>query len=203
MEKHYYFPQDIEWAIDSSSAIYIVQTRPVTTMGKELSAVSSVTSAGRVKKIERKLLVKGDPASPGIQSGPVQILGSMKDLDKINIGEVLVAEQTNPDYVPAMKKAVAIVTARGGRTSHAAIVSRELGIPAVVGAKNALKILRNGMVVTVNGSTGEVFSGAMASNLKNQISNIKKVEHNNIKTATKVYVNLAEPSRAAAVKIKC
>ena len=172
-------------------------------MGKELSAVSSVTSAGRVKKIERKLLVKGDPASPGIQSGPVQILGSMKDLDKINIGEVLVAEQTNPDYVPAMKKAVAIVTARGGRTSHAAIVSRELGIPAVVGAKNALKILRNGMVVTVNGSTGEVFSGAMASNLKNQISNIKKVEHNNIKTATKVYVNLAEPSRAAAVKIKC
>ena len=153
LEKHYYFPQDIEWAIDSSSAIYIVQTRPVTTMGKELSAVSSVTSAGRVKKIERKLLVKGDPASPGIQSGPVQILGSMKDLDKINIGEVLVAEQTNPDYVPAMKKAVAIVTARGGRTSHAAIVSRELGIPAVVGAKNALKILRNGMVVTVNGST--------------------------------------------------
>ena len=99
----------------------------------------------------------------------------MKDLDKINIGEVLVAEQTNPDYVPAMKKAVAIVTARGGRTSHAAIVSRELGIPAVVGAKNALKILRNGMVVTVNGSTGEVFSGAMASNLKNQISNIKKL----------------------------
>ena len=71
LEKHYYFPQDIEWAIDSSSAIYIVQTRPVTTMGKELSAVSSVTSAGRVKKIERKLLVKGDPASPGdtIRSG--------------------------------------------------------------------------------------------------------------------------------------
>ncbi|MBI5613950.1 phosphoenolpyruvate synthase [Candidatus Gottesmanbacteria bacterium] len=195
LERHYYFPQDIEWAVDFKNTIFIVQTRPVTTLNQ--SPMTNTQSPKAENK--KKLLVKGDPASPGIQSGPVQILGSMKDLDKINIGEVLVAEQTNPDYVPAMKKAVAIVTARGGRTSHAAIVSRELGIPAVVGVKNALSILKDGMVVTVNGSTGEVFQGSIASNIKNQISNIKKDENHNLKTATKVYVNLAEPSRADAV----
>lgn len=195
LEKHYYFPQDIEWAIDASKTVYIVQTRPVTTIGKS----PILNNQSTTRKIERKLLLKGDPASPGIQSGPVQILGSMKDLDKINTGEVLVAEQTNPDYVPAMKKAVAIVTARGGRTSHAAIVSRELGIPAVVGAKDALKILKTGMVITVNGSTGEVFLGAMAPNVQSPMNNIQHGEKKHIKTATKVYVNLAEPSRADAV----
>ncbi len=143
--------------------------------------------------------MRGDPASPGMASGPVKILTSPKEIHKVVAGDVLVAEMTNPDYVPAMRKAVAIVTERGGRTSHAAIVSRELGIPAVVGAKDARKFLKEGTVVTVNGSSGEVYRGA----LKRHESHESPVSHEShgkpIKTATKVYVNLAEPSRAKEI----
>ena len=204
LEKHYYFPQDIEWAIEKGK-IYIVQTRPVTTIGK-LSANSYQQSA-ELKAESRKLqaLLKGDPASPGIVSGPVKILSSAKEIHKISTGDILVAEMTNPDYVPAMRKAVAIVTARGGRTSHAAIVSRELGLPAVVGASDVLKLLKDGMVITVNGSTGEIYKGAVA-NLKSHPSTggpmTNKTVYNNIKTATKVYVNLAEPTRAKIIAKK-
>ncbi len=93
-------------------------------------------------EIENSLLLTGDPASPGIGFGEVVIIKSPKEIDKIKKGNVLVAPQTNPDYVPAMRKASAIVTEHGGRTSHAAIVSRELGIPAVVGAVGATTILK-------------------------------------------------------------
>ena len=189
LEHHYFFPQDSEWAIEKGN-IYIVQTRPVTTTGKH------DTSVMRQETKKREVLLKGDPASPGIASGPVKILSSPKEIHKIVAGEVLVAEMTNPDYVPAMKKAVAIVTARGGRTSHAAIVSRELGIPAIVGAKDALKLLKDGLVVTVNGSTGEVYRGAVQ--IRPIPTNLSRT-NNNIKTATKVYVNLAEPERAKEV----
>lgn len=190
LEKHYYFPQDAEWAVESHR-VYLVQTRPVTTLGKQ--TITTTTST-----ITNEILVKGDPASPGIASGPVKKLASAKEVHKVASGDVLVAEQTNPDFVPAMRKAVAILTERGGRTSHAAIVSRELGIPAVVGANNVRKLVSDGMVITVNGSTGEVYKGAVVSkpNLANlpNLSNSKK-----LKTATKVYVNLAEVSRAQAV----
>ena len=128
-------------------------------------------------------------------SGPVKILSSPKEIRKVTPGDVLVAEMTNPDYVPAMRKAVAIVTERGGRTSHAAIVSRELGIPAVVGAKDARKILTRDGVVTVNGSTGEVYKGAV----RRDETHGPHETHEKIKTATKVYVNLAEPSRAKEI----
>ena len=188
LEKHYYFPQDSEWAIEGNR-LYIVQTRPITTIGKD---------AGRVlqQAVHATVCAKGDPASPGMASGPVKILKSAKEIHMLVGGDILVAEQTNPDFVPAMKKAVAIITERGGRTSHAAIVSRELGIPAVVGAKDVLKLLKDGMVVTVNGTTGEIYKGAVAP----RASAIKKsgpVVHH--KTATNVYVNLAEPSRAPVV----
>ena len=190
LEKHYYFPQDCEWAMEKNT-VYIVQTRPVTTTGEKTVKTTGPT-------ITNELLVKGDAASPGMASGPVKQLTSAKEIHKVVAGDVLVAEQTNPDYVPAMRKAVAILTERGGRTSHAAIVSRELGIPAVVGAKNVRKLTKDGMVITVNGSTGEIYKGAVAqkpnlTNLSN-LSNSKK-----LKTATKVYVNLAEVSRAQAV----
>ncbi len=187
LEQHYYFPQDSEWAIDNGE-VFIVQTRPVTTIGEKTKE-----TAGQSK---REVIVKGDPASPGIKSGPVKILTSVKEIHKIAVGDVLVAEQTNPDYVPAMRKAVAIVTERGGRTSHAAIVSRELGIPAVVGAKGVLKALKDGMIVTVNGSAGEVYKGAI-SHAEQNVQAAKPKER--IKTATKVYVNLAEPSRAPEI----
>ena len=187
LEHHYYFPQDAEWAIENDH-IFIVQTRPVTTVGKEVKHQEK-------SRVNLEILLKGDPASPGIASGPVKILGSAKEIHRIIFGDVLVAEQTNPDYVPAMRKAVAIVTERGGRTSHAAIVSRELGIPAVVGAVGARKTLKDGVVVSVNGSTGEVYKGAM------QLTKITgaTATNNHIKTATKVYVNLAQPSRAKEI----
>ena len=189
LETHYYFPQDIEWAIEKNK-LYIVQTRPVTTTGMK----SDNASASVIK--EENIIATGDPASPGISSGPVKILGSAKEIGKIQHGDILVAEQTNPDYVPAMKKASAIVTERGGRTSHAAIVSRELGIPAVVGTEGIMKKVKDGLVITVNGSTGVISKGALtASQMKTPVTQAAK----HIKTATKIYVNLAEPERAAAI----
>jgi len=190
LEKHYYFPQDAEWAIEDGK-VYIVQTRPVTTTGIKVTPQESVSS-------HSELITKGDPASPGIASGTVKILNSAKEITKIKQGDVLVAEQTNPDYVPAMKRASAILTERGGRTSHAAIVSRELGIPAVVGTKNIRSLLKDNMVVTVNGATGEIFKGSIASKLNNGPKKEEKI----IKTATKVYVNLAEPERATIIAKK-
>lgn len=191
LEKHYYFPQDSEWAIEKGK-VYLVQTRPVTTVGKESKVISAESG------VKREVMAKGDPASPGMASGPVRLLTSAKEIHKVHAGDILVAEQTNPDFVPAMRKAIAILTERGGRTSHAAIVSRELGIPAVVGCKDVRKLLKDGLVITVNGSTGEVYKGAIAREHRTQNSMTNKTGEIR-KTATKVYVNLAEPSRAQAV----
>lgn len=188
LEKHYYFPQDVEWAIEDNN-IYIVQTRPVTTANNVL-AQGSGSIAGA------SIIVKGSPASPGIASGPARILKSVKEIGLVNKGDVLVADQTNPDYVPAMKKAVAIVTNSGGRTSHAAIVSRELGIPAVVGAENATKLIKNGMMITVNGVVGEIYKGA---HLQNDSTKKQLEELGRLKTKTKVYVNLAQPDLAEKI----
>lgn len=152
LEHHYYFPQDSEWAIEKGK-LYIVQTRPVTTVGKKTSAKDTKST------LKQEIFLKGDPASPGIATGTVKILKSAKEINKILEGDVLVAEQTNPDFVPAMKKAVAIVTERGGRTSHAAIVSRELGIPAVVGTPLAMTKLKDGMEISVDGAKGEIYKG--------------------------------------------
>lgn len=189
LERHYYFPQDSEWAIENDT-VYIVQTRPVTTI-KDHVAQNVVAGANK-----KELLLKGDPASPGMATGPVRMLKSAKEIHRITAGDILVAEQTNPDFVPAMRKAVAIVTQSGGRTSHAAIVSRELGIPAVVGAKGILKTVRDGSVITVNGSTGEIYKGAVMGQAPRAVTPSSRID---IKTATKVYVNIAEPDRAAAV----
>lgn len=193
LEQHYYFPQDVEWAIEGP-AISIVQTRPVTTVGSKRQEEGTAMP-------KNLLLVRGDPASPGIASGPVKILRSAREIHTLSSGDVLVAEQTNPDFVPAMRKAVAIVTERGGRTSHAAIVSRELGIPAIVGAAEALTKLTNRLVITVNGSLGEVYRGGYHKPKSETLSITKEsVRYKKyIKTATKVYVNLAEPSRAHEV----
>ncbi len=189
LESHYYFPQDSEWAIEGNH-VYIVQTRPVTT----IEATSKKTATYIIS--EKDILLKGDPASPGMASGIVKKLLSPSEIGKIVHGDILVAQQTNPDYVPAMKKAAAIVTERGGRTSHAAIVSRELGIPAVVGAQGALKVLKDTMVITVNGTTGVVSKGGIPHG---QLPQQPVTSHRHTKTATKVYVNLAEPERALAI----
>jgi len=188
IEKHYYFPQDIEWAIEKEK-VFIVQSRPVTTMG-----VKKIPNL-EIKKNTFPILI-GAPASPGIAFGPVRILNSPKEIGKIKKDEILVATQTNPDYVPAMKKAAAIVTDKGGRTSHAAIVSRELGIPAVVGTEKATKVLKDDQIITVNGATGEIFLGKVVLPENNQI---KKTLEKRFKTLTKIYVNLAQPEEAEKV----
>lgn len=192
IENHYYFPQDIEWAAEKGR-VFVVQARPITTIENNKANDSSTGN-----ETTEKPIVTGAPASPGMGVGHVHIIHSPKEIDKIKQGDILVSPQTNPDYVPAMKKASAIVTDKGGRTSHAAIVSRELGIPAVVGTETATHVLKDDMVVTVNGSTGEIFKGSIVK--KNHTAlNVPKMENHHIKTQTHVYVNLAEPEKAHEV----
>ena len=112
-----------------------------------------------------KLLAKGESASPGLASGIVRQILSPKEINKLRAGEVMVTSMTTPDFVPAMKRAAALVTDRGGQTSHAAIVSRELGLPCVVGTGDATKKLKDGQVVTVNGKTGEIFAGGLQASV--------------------------------------
>jgi len=192
VHQHYFFPQDIEYAIEKGK-IYIVQSRPVTTldMGKGGSYISEKQLEGL------KVLLQGEPASFGIGFGKVVKIKSPKEIDMVKVGDVLVTEMTSPDFVPAMKRAAAIITDKGGQTSHAAIVSRELGVPAVVGTKTASKTLKTGQIVSVNGATGAIYEGEprKAGSVQE-----KKVSFEELpKTATKVYVNLGEPDLAAVV----
>lgn len=200
IEDHYQKPQDTEWAIDDLGKIYFVQSRPVTTTTKKL-VVSSEEGLARPRD-NAEILVKGAAASFGLGYGPVKIIHSPADIDKVAKGDVLVTEMTNPSFVPAMHRAAAIVTDTGGVTSHAAIVSRELGIPCVVGAGTATHQLKNGQIVTVDGAGGVVYKGRFSSKLmassKLEIgTKDKMLDRQEIPiTATKVYVNLAEPELA-------
>ncbi|HNU76388.1 MAG TPA: phosphoenolpyruvate synthase [bacterium] len=188
IEEHYGRPQDIEYGIEKGR-ILIVQSRPVTTLIQKTQNV--VVEEGKGSKV----LLEGLAASPGVFSGEVQIIKNPKEISKVKEGDILVAEMTNPDFVPAMKRAGAIVTDLGGRTSHAAIVSRELGVPAVVGTLNATKMLSNGEIITVDGASGKIYEG----DITKVVSETKKssVDLSKIKTATKIYVNLAEPELAS------
>jgi pyruvate,water dikinase len=188
IEDHYKFPQDIEWA-KQGTQLFIIQTRPVTTLKPKLDTKT-------VRKIEASAILTGVAASPGISVGPVKIVPVASEIDKVMSGDVLVAEMTTPDFVPAMKRAAAIVTDRGGRTAHAAIVSRELGIPCVVGTEVATKTLKDGQEITVDGSEGKVYAGKVAEPTKSALATISSER---IKTKTKVYVNLAEPELAEAI----
>jgi len=179
LEDWYQFPQDVEWAKEDKQ-IFIVQTRPVTTI-KEMEVEAK-------PEIEAPVLLSGAPASPGIASGPVKIVSDASQIDKVLDGDILVAEMTTPDFVPAMKRAAAIVTDRGGRTAHAAIVSRELGIPCIVGTGQATKMLTNGQIISVDGARGKVYEGRVA--VRERADDTYK---ENIKTKTRVYVNLAQP----------
>lgn len=144
--------------------------------------------------MDAPVLVKGSPASPGVGIGRAVIIGNAKENDALKRGDVLVAEMTTPDFVPAMKRAVAIVTDKGGRTCHAAIVSRELGVPCIVGTGNATKVLKTGEEVTVDATSGNVYSGSVV------IESVKAVSGTTYKkTRTKLYVNLADPDLAEKV----
>ncbi len=190
LEDHYQWPQDVEWAKDDGN-IFIVQTRPVTNIEEVGRAAAKVG-----QEILAPVLLSGAPASPGVASGPVKIVTDPSQIDKVLDGDILVAAMTTPDFVPAMKRAAAIVTDRGGRTAHAAIVSRELGIPCVVGAEKATAILKDGQVITVNGTTGKVYAGKIEVAVA-----VQKETRNNakIKTKTKLLVNLAQPELAERI----
>lgn len=198
IERHYDDkPQDIEWGMENNK-LYIVQSRPVTTLKFDSS------NKGVVKPTDSKnakLLLEGLGASPGAAFGPVKIVKEAENIDKVKEGDILVAEMTNPDFVPAMKRAVAILTDKGGRTSHAAIVSRELGIPAIVGSEQATKMLRDGEEITVDGSEGKVYEGNIVSEDKSKES-ISSLVNESLETATNIYVNLAEPELAEEMAAK-
>src|SRR3989344_2156203 len=150
---------------------------------------------------EKDIILQGSPASPQIASGKVVIVSSVKEISKVKTGDILVTEMTNPDFVPAMKKAAAIVTDRGGRTSHAAIVARELGIACVVGTEKATRVLTEGMVITVDGSRGSIYKGQFIKTKKDLDLKNKDIEKKK-KTATKLYVNLAEHDLAHQIAAK-
>ncbi len=192
VHQHYFFPQDSEFAVEDGK-IYLVQTRPITTLNN--TSTKTVVKESQIKNL--KQILQGEPASFGIGFGKVTKINSSREIDKIKNGDILVTEMTSPDFVPAMKKASAIVTDKGGQTSHAAIVSRELGIPAVVGTKTATKVLKEDQVLTVNGSTGAVYLGVPEKDNTKAVATFKEEEFP--ETATKVYVNLGEPDLAATV----
>lgn len=200
VEDHYKGqPQDIEWCIERGR-IYLVQTRPITTLGEGVSEAST-EEAGDI-------IIEGLSASPGIVKGKVRIIAGPEEIGKIEEGDIMVTKTTNPDYVPIMRKAKAIITDSGGRTSHAAIVSRELGIPCIVGAEDATTKLKDGQEVTVDATSGKVYEGlrdigkeqaevSMPGGPEIPSSALDKF------TATEIKVNLAFPEMAKKAVDKC
>ena len=185
LERHYGYPQDIEWALEGGR-FYILQTRPVTTLAQ-------ATHSAVQQRVHAQVLLTGAGASPGIGSGPAKVIHGAAEIDQLSAGEVLVTEMTTPDFVPAMKRAAAIVTDKGGRTCHAAIVSRELGIPCIVGTGNATETLASGQEVTVDGAAGKVYEGIVA------LRPVHLTKSRYKQTRTRVYVNLADPELAMEV----
>jgi pyruvate,water dikinase len=185
IEEHYGQPQDIEWAI-ASGRISIVQSRPITTLVPSDSFASTSAAAGPV-------LVQGLGASPGTVTGAVRVLGSPAEGEALQTGEILVATMTNPDWVPLFRRAGALVTDGGGMTCHAAIVSRELGVPCVVGTRSATTVLRNGEIVTVDGAKGTVTEGRVtpAASIGTTTASAPAVAAGTEPIATRLYVNLA------------
>lgn len=158
IEEHYSLPQDIEWAVEKDR-VFIVQSRAITTLKLQKKVELDKKRRKKIEEVKARVLLKGLPASPGIVPGKIKVVPSSEDIEKIVKGDILVTKMTNPDWVPVMKKSTAIITDEGGITCHAAIVSRELGIPCVVGTMNATTLLKDGQKVTVNGYTGEVYEG--------------------------------------------
>ena len=181
LEKHYGKPQDLEFAIENGE-ISVVQTRPITTLEKK--------SDGSTRELKGEIILNGLAASPGIGVGKVRIVGDLKDLDSVQKGDVLVTIMTNPDMVVVMQRSAAIVTDEGGLTAHASIVSRELGIPAVVGTGDATRKLKEGEFVTVDGFSGKIYKGKISESVQ------KEVKPVHIETRTKLKVILDMPSSA-------
>ncbi|SDM35975.1 phosphoenolpyruvate synthase [Allokutzneria albata] len=179
VQEHYGCPQDIEWAI-ADGRTWLVQSRPITTLDNDSG-----------------VLLTGLAASPGTATGAVRVLASPAEGLRLRDGDVLVAAMTNPDWVPTMRRAAAVVTDEGGMTCHAAIVARELGVPCVVGTRTATSTLREGHQVTVDGKQGTVSAGAAQPVRTEPVSSPAMPAFEPL--ATKLYVNLALPGHAEDV----
>ena len=192
IEEHYKRPMDIEWAKDGDDdKIYIVQARPETVKSRQRA-----TMVERYLLQERaEVLVEGRSIGQRIGAGPVRIIDSINDMDQVQAGDVLVTDMTDPDWEPVMKRASAIVTNRGGRTCHAAIIARELGIPAVVGCVDATKQLLPNTDVTVScaeGDTGFIYKGSLDFTIKrSDIASMPEIPF-------KIMLNVGNPDRAFA-----
>ncbi|BFH74294.1 pyruvate, water dikinase [Sulfurisphaera javensis] len=205
IEQHYGRPMDIEWAIDADMKfpdnVFIVQARPETYWTNK----QTESKKEEVKVSVGKVLTRGLPASPGIAYGKARVILDVKEAKDFEKGEILVTRMTDPDWVPIMKIASAIVTDEGGMTSHAAIVSRELGIPAVVGTGNATKVIKDGEEVTVDAIRGIVYEGKLTFETEEKkeatvqtttaVSGISRDVLLSLYpvTATKIYMNLGQP----------
>jgi pyruvate,water dikinase len=200
-EEHYGDPQDVEWAI-ADGEVFMLQSRPITTIS-DPSGVAGVTDGSGSLESDGEsgggaVLMKGLGASPGVVSGAARVVRKLDQLDKVAEGDVIVTEMTTPDMVPAMKRAAGIVTDEGGMTSHAAIVSRELGVPAVVGTGEASKTLSDGQVVTIDGDKGTITEGAAEEETteEEQLEEIRPQNPVKPMTATEVKVNVSIPEAA-------
>ena len=193
IELHYNKPMDIEWCL-ADGEFFVVQARPVTTLSTKNNKgkVGEMKAQGEAKQAG-KVLLKGLAASPGVASGPVRIYREEESLDIIKKGDILVTVMTSPDMVPAMTRAAAIVTDEGGMTCHAAIVARELGTPCIVGGREATKVLKDGMIITVDGTRGMVMEGAEE---KKEEEKAAPVSMGVPVTGTKIMINVGIPHKA-------
>lgn len=252
IERHYEAPQDTEWAIDGDGAIWMLQSRPITTLrgtegdGVEQGAVRPGETAGASETTNtsetarpggivetsglveagapgeasapgpQRVLLRGLGGAPGLAGGPVRVLGTIDEAERLRDGDVLVTHMTSPDWTALMRRAAAIVTDSGGMTCHAAIVSRELGIPCVVGTSEATSVLRDGELVTVDATRGVVIEGATATQepvADGALGPQAQREHlrppaaaaaapaATQATATKLMINLSEPSQVEQARL--
>jgi pyruvate, water dikinase len=190
IEKHYGRPMDIEWGKDGTDGqIYILQARPETVKSQQKGKVEQ----RYILKGKGRALAEGRAIGQKIGTGPVRLVHNISEMDKVQPGDVLVTDMTDPNWEPVMKRASAIVTNRGGRTCHAAIIARELGIPAVVGCGDATELLKEGTLVTVScaeGDTGTIYDGL----LETEITEVQRGTMPEIKT--KIMMNVGNPQLA-------
>jgi pyruvate,water dikinase len=204
IEQHYGTPQDIEFAVDRDlpfpQNLFIVQSRPETVWSMKEVEVAASSGSSAVSVAEAKMVIKGLPASPGVHVGKAKIVFSPEEAaKKIQKGDILVTRMTNPDWVPYMRLAGAIVTDEGGMTCHAAIVSRELGIPCIVGARDATKVLKDGETYTVDARSGVIYEGAveeLVKPAKEKVAEVAVAARAPVITGTKIYVNISIPEIA-------
>src|SRR3989475_2922565 len=198
IEDHYQTPQDVEFAVEGSKSgqkVYVVQTRPETFWAR-----MKTPSEGRSPVLDRVVVVQGLAASPGLHAGRAKIVVGLQDAGRMmKEKDILVTRMTNPDWVPYMKIAGAIITEDGGTTCHAAIVSREMGIPCIVGARNATKVLQTGKEYTVDAKAGVVYQGLVEDVLKPAAAVGQQIPTVIPVTSTRIYVNISLPELAEKV----